>query len=67
MRVTHKRRDAAVRQQTPTRGNTNTKGNSSTDVSHQEQLDLILDKIKQKGFDQLTQEEKDFLYEASKK
>lgn len=67
MRVTHKRRDAAVRQQTPPRTNTNTKGNSSSDVSHQEQLDLILDKIKQKGFDQLTQEEKDFLYEASKK
>lgn len=36
-------------------------------LSYQEKLDQILDKIKQQGFDQLTQEEKDFLYEASKK
>lgn len=36
-------------------------------LSHQERLDLILDKIKQKGFDQLSQEEKDFLYDASRK
>ena len=35
--------------------------------SHQEKLDAILDKIKQHGFDQLSQEEKDFLYDASKK
>ena len=36
-------------------------------LSAEERLDLILDKIKQKGFDQLSQEEKDFLYDASRK
>lgn len=33
--------------------------------SHQEQLDAILDKIKEKGYNSLTQEEKDFLFRAS--
>lgn len=42
-------------------------GASPEALSHQERLDQILDKIKQRGFDQLTQEEKDFLYDASKK
>lgn len=44
------------------------KGNASSDsISHQEKLDYILDKIKDKGFDKLTDEEKEFLYLASKK
>lgn len=33
---------------------------------HQEQLDAILDKIKQSGYDSLSQEEKEFLFNASK-
>ena len=33
----------------------------------QDELDRILDKINQKGYDNLTQEEKEFLYQASKK
>jgi membrane associated rhomboid family serine protease len=37
------------------------------EMNHQEKIDAILDKIKQKGFDQLSQEDKDFLYNASKK
>lgn len=37
------------------------------DLSFQERLDAILDKIKASGYENLTQEEKDFLYEASKK
>ncbi|MEL6924864.1 MAG: rhomboid family intramembrane serine protease, partial [Bacteroidota bacterium] len=37
------------------------------DFSHQERLDAILEKIKKKGYDSLTDEEKDFLYNASKK
>jgi membrane associated rhomboid family serine protease len=36
-------------------------------ANHQERLDAILDKIKAQGFENLTPEEKDFLYEASKK
>lgn len=35
--------------------------------SFQEQLDAILDKIKEKGYENLTPEEKEFLYNASKK
>ncbi|HLU93833.1 MAG TPA: rhomboid family intramembrane serine protease [Membranihabitans sp.] len=33
----------------------------------QDRIDLILEKIKNSGYESLTQEEKDFLYEASKK
>jgi len=47
-----------------------TKGNNvsdNVDMSFQEKLDSILDKIKEKGYENLTQEEKDFLYNASKK
>ena len=36
-------------------------------VSEQEKLDIILDKIKQKGYDSLTSDEKDFLFKVSKK
>jgi len=46
------------------------KGNSASDtgdLSFQERLDAILDKIKEKGYENLTQEEKDFLYDASKR
>lgn len=35
-------------------------------LSHQEQLDAILDKIKASGYDSLSQTEKDFLFRASK-
>lgn len=35
--------------------------------SYQEKLDAILDKIKEKGYENLTPEEKEFLYNASKK
>lgn len=37
------------------------------DLSFQERLDRILDKIKAQGYENLTQEEKDFLYQASRK
>lgn len=37
------------------------------ELSFQEKLDAILDKIKQKGYENLTPEEKEFLYQASKK
>jgi len=47
------------------------KGSARTDNtkamgSHQEQLDKILDKIKEKGYESLSQEEKEFLFNASK-
>jgi len=34
-------------------------------MTHQEELDAILDKIKDKGYNSLTKEEKDFLFRAS--
>ena len=43
----------------------NTEGSAPT--NEQEKVDQILDKIKQKGYDSLTKEEKEFLFNASKK
>ena len=43
------------------------KAKSESDQTFQEQLDGILDKIKQSGYESLSQEEKDFLYKASQK
>ena len=48
--------------------NLNQEAGSDTDTfSHQEKLDLILDKIRKNGLEHLTEEEKEFLYNASKK
>jgi hypothetical protein len=50
---------------------TNSRGNARSDDQHtgdhQERLDAILDKIKQTGYDSLDEEEKEFLFNASKK
>jgi membrane associated rhomboid family serine protease len=43
------------------------RGKMAGDLSHQEQLDSILDKIKDSGYESLTAEEKEFLFHASKK
>lgn len=40
---------------------------SGKQEGHQEKLDAILDKIKQSGYDSLSAEEKEFLFNASKK
>ena len=40
---------------------------SYEEMDYQERLDAILDKIKEQGFDKLSEEEKEFLSEASKK
>jgi len=42
-------------------------GNASEGLPYQEQLDAILDKIKQHGYESLSEREKDFLFNASKK
>ncbi len=39
----------------------------SADGSHQDKLDAILDKIKKEGYDSLSEAEKEFLFNASKK
>ena len=41
--------------------------NNAASGSHQEALDAILDKIKRDGYDSLSSEEKEFLFNASKK
>lgn len=38
-----------------------------TDLNHQERVDAILDKIKEAGYDNLTKEEKEFLFKVSNK
>lgn len=39
----------------------------ATGLSHEERVDAILEKIKQSGYDNLTEDEKKFLFNASKK
>jgi membrane associated rhomboid family serine protease len=46
------------------------RGNAASDkedLSYQEKLDAILDKIKRSGYESLSEEEKEFLFNASKK
>jgi Rhomboid family len=52
------------RSATTTQSNTSVGGD---EPSFQEKLDAILDKIRETGYENLTQEEKDFLFRASKK
>jgi len=42
-------------------------GSKSEDLPFQDKLDMILDKIKESGYESLTEEEKEFLFLASKK
>jgi len=44
----------------------NVKGNNVSDLSHEQTLDAILEKIKSKGMESLSEEEKEFLLNASK-
>jgi membrane associated rhomboid family serine protease len=66
--TTQKKRGPRVAYKNPNAGNA-TKPNSKREVSssYQEQLDTILDKIKEKGYESLTEVEKEFLFNASKK
>lgn len=62
-RVVHRQSTRATR--------SSNKGEAASDPrqssSYQEQLDAILDKIKQSGYESLTEQEKEFLFNASKK
>jgi len=63
-----RKREAVFKKMNPRRASGRPNSVSDTeDFSHQEKLDAILEKIKKKGYDSLTDEEKDFLYNASKK
>ncbi len=50
----------------PARKKRSKRGVDATDLSHQERLDQILDKIKKSGYRSLSEEEKEFLFNASK-
>lgn len=50
---------------TKTRAGNRSSDSSASVTTHQEKLDAILDKIKERGYDSLTKEEKDFLFRAS--
>jgi hypothetical protein len=41
-------------------------GGSNENISKQERIDIILDKISRSGYDSLNKEEKDFLFRVSK-
>jgi len=64
-----KRRGPRVAYKNPNAGKVKSKphAKSDTNPSHQEHLDAILDKIKRNGYDSLSEEEKEFLFNASKK
>ncbi len=63
-----KKRGPRVAYKNPKAKNKNTKPHAKSDSSsHQEHLDAILDKIKKTGYDSLTADEKEFLFNASKK
>jgi membrane associated rhomboid family serine protease len=61
LKIIHKNTRPKVRR---TNENAERRGSS---IDYQAQLDHILDKIKQKGYDSLSDEEKEFLFQASKK
>lgn len=50
---------------TATEAGRKTDATSGPKLTHQEELDAILDKIKDRGYNSLTKEEKDFLFRAS--
>jgi membrane associated rhomboid family serine protease len=56
-----------VKASAETKSGRGSKAPDDINVSHQEQLDAILDKIKQSGYDSLNAEEKEFLFKASKR
>ena len=64
-KVAYKNPDLKKKFTARNRGNASSDNNPSTD--HQEKLDAILDKIKQSGYGSLDEEEKEFLFKASKK
>lgn len=58
---------AAFKKATKQKYKKSTRGNAASDnISRQERVDAILDKIKQSGYDSLSVEEKEYLFNASK-
>lgn len=67
-RMAYKNPEARKRTFSRSRRANNVSDNKTAEgLSHQERVDSILDKIKQSGYESLTAEEKEFLFNASKK
>ena len=67
---TNRKGPRMVYKNTSTKARKRAKGSAASDSplqSHQERIDSILEKIKQSGMESLSEEEKDFLFNASKK
>ncbi len=62
------KKEPATRSNRFTRRNTEKKaGGPENGLSHEEKVDAILEKIKESGYEKLTEEEKKYLFNASKK
>jgi hypothetical protein len=62
------KKEPATRSNRFTRRNTDKKeGGPEAGLSHEEKVDAILEKIKDSGYEKLTEEEKKYLFNASKK
>ena len=67
-RVAYKNPNLKKRTRVTSKGNSKPHAVSDNEtLTHQDQLDMILDKIKGAGYDSLSAEEKEFLFNASKK
>ncbi len=67
-RVIYRNPKAAAAQRNSGNPSRRSQGSARSDnLGHQEQLDRILDKIKASGYDSLSSEEKEFLFNASKR
>ena len=69
-KMAYKNPNVKQKQKAQRRSTGRSRGNHSSDsqdLSHQERVDAILEKIKESGYDSLSSEEKEFLFNASKK
>ncbi len=66
-KVIYKNPNIKKQQSSQKRSQNRFESKSKDGMSHQERVDSILDKIKQSGYESLTEEEKEFLFNASKK
>ena len=65
-KVKQKQKTATSRPRTKS-SNRGNRSSDSQNLSHQEKVDAILDKIKESGYESLSKEEKEYLFNASKK
>lgn len=67
IKVSYKKSRPSEKRRSGTKSSTNTPGTTSPTRASQEEIDAILDKISERGYESLTKEEKQKLFNASKK